>query len=300
MELWMLVSKSIHYRKRFKHDGLEIGFICGNSKAVKAMRRLKTTLDSGQFRAIQKAAYTGINHLEITKANSRTNIREDLIYWYIALCELGFKAKKPKGSFYCYVHAPIGTEKGEEFKTAGRVFGFSHSISLDFNSSVVMTQGTTFDLSNIWSRIQLKVKGSNWRNEKSDEKIKNWNSKTIGRKKSASQQQTIKSPLLCIKSHIGQSLGEIRWHIKNYRKEKRKTKIHMKFHKYHGLGKRLHRNWSKGNEHIFRTIDHQTYLPSKLWELRFLTEYCMGPEMEDNYFKTENIQSWRKRSRKEW
>jgi LL-diaminopimelate aminotransferase len=37
---------------------------------------------------------------------------------------LGFKAKKPKGSFYCYVHAPIGTEHGEEFKTAAEFSDF--------------------------------------------------------------------------------------------------------------------------------------------------------------------------------
>ena len=35
-----------------------------------------------------------------------------------ALDELGFDAKKPKGSFYCYVKAPVGTENGKIFSSA--------------------------------------------------------------------------------------------------------------------------------------------------------------------------------------
>ena len=35
-----------------------------------------------------------------------------------ALQNVGFEAKKPKGSFFCYVKAPVGTHDGLEFKTA--------------------------------------------------------------------------------------------------------------------------------------------------------------------------------------
>ena len=55
--------------------------------------------------------------MEITKATvDKYSRRFDLLV--NALCELGFKAKKPKGSFYCYVPAPIGTEDGKTFNTA--------------------------------------------------------------------------------------------------------------------------------------------------------------------------------------
>ena len=40
------------------------------------------------------------------------------------LNELGFAAKKPKGSFYCYVRTPVGTEAGVEFKTAAACSDF--------------------------------------------------------------------------------------------------------------------------------------------------------------------------------
>jgi LL-diaminopimelate aminotransferase len=52
--------------KSFNMTGWRIGFICGNSKAVKAYGTVKDNTDSGQFRAIQKAAVRALNHPEIT------------------------------------------------------------------------------------------------------------------------------------------------------------------------------------------------------------------------------------------
>jgi LL-diaminopimelate aminotransferase len=114
----MDVGVEVHsLSKAFNMTGWRIGFICGNSKAVKAYATVKDNTDSGQFRAIQKAAIQAFDHLEITKATiDKYSRRFDLLVH--ALCELGFKAKKPKGSFYCYVPAPIGTEDGKVFKTA--------------------------------------------------------------------------------------------------------------------------------------------------------------------------------------
>ena len=109
--------------KAFNMTGWRIGFICGNSKAVSAYATVKDNTDSGQFRAIQKAAVQALNHLEITKATvDKYSRRFDLLV--NALCELGFKAKKPKGSFYCYVPAPTGTEEGKVFHTASEFSDF--------------------------------------------------------------------------------------------------------------------------------------------------------------------------------
>ena len=103
--------------KAFNMTGWRIGFVCGNSKAVKAYATVKDNTDSGQFRAIQKAGITALNNLEITKETVKKYSRRfDLLV--DALCSIGFNAKKPKGSFYCYVKAPVGTENGLEFKTA--------------------------------------------------------------------------------------------------------------------------------------------------------------------------------------
>jgi len=103
--------------KAFNMTGWRIGFVCGNSKAVKAYATVKDNTDSGQFRAIQKAAIQALRHTEITdKTISKYSRRFDLLV--DALNEAGFNAKKPKGSFYCYVKAPIGSEDGKVFNTA--------------------------------------------------------------------------------------------------------------------------------------------------------------------------------------
>jgi LL-diaminopimelate aminotransferase len=109
--------------KAFNMTGWRIGYICGNSKAVKAYATVKDNTDSGQFRAIQKAAIEALKHTEITdktvaKYSRKFNLLVD------ALNELGFNAKKPKGSFYCYVKAPTGTENGKVFNSASEFSEF--------------------------------------------------------------------------------------------------------------------------------------------------------------------------------
>lgn len=114
----MDVGVEVHsLSKSFNMTGWRMGFICGNPKAIKAYASVKDNTDSGQFRAIQKAGIEALNHSEITQKTIEKYSRKfDLLVK--ALNELGFKARKPKGSFYCYVKAPIGTENGVEFKSA--------------------------------------------------------------------------------------------------------------------------------------------------------------------------------------
>jgi LL-diaminopimelate aminotransferase len=103
--------------KSFNMTGWRIGFVCGNPKAVKAYASVKDNTDSGQFRAIQKAAITALNNTGITSKTVEKYSRRFNVLIKV-LSELGFAAKKPKGSFFCYVQAPKGTETGVEFKTA--------------------------------------------------------------------------------------------------------------------------------------------------------------------------------------
>lgn len=114
----MDVGMEVHsLSKAFNMTGWRIGFICGNSKAVNAYATVKDNTDSGQFRAIQKAGIQALKHLEITeKTIEKYSRRFNLLV--NALAELGFDAKKPKGSFYCYVKSPSGTEDGKTFQSA--------------------------------------------------------------------------------------------------------------------------------------------------------------------------------------
>jgi len=120
----MDVGLEVHsLSKAFNMTGWRIGFICGNSKAVKAYGTVKDNTDSGQFRAIQKAGIQALKHPEITENTiSKYSRRFDLLV--NALNDVGFDAKKPKGTFYCYVKAPAGTENGITFNTASEFSEF--------------------------------------------------------------------------------------------------------------------------------------------------------------------------------
>jgi Aspartate/tyrosine/aromatic aminotransferase len=103
--------------KSFNMTGWRLAFLAGNKEIIKAFATVKDNTDSGQFRAIQRAGAYALNHAEITKKIcERYSRRFDLLLE--ALNEIGFEAKKPKGSFYCYVKSPIGTKDGVKFTSA--------------------------------------------------------------------------------------------------------------------------------------------------------------------------------------
>jgi LL-diaminopimelate aminotransferase len=109
--------------KAFNMTGWRIGFLCGNSKAVKAFATVKDNSDSGQFRAIQKAGIQALKNTQITaRTVEKYSRRFDLLAE--ALNECGFDARKPKGSFYFYVKAPSGTGDGKTFNTAAEFSEF--------------------------------------------------------------------------------------------------------------------------------------------------------------------------------
>jgi len=112
------VGVEIHsLSKAFNMTGWRLGFIVGNEKIVKAYGIIKAHCDSGQFIGIQKAGITALNNPQIiTKNCERYSRRLDLLV--NALREVGFNAKKPYASFYCYVPAPKGTASGIRFQTA--------------------------------------------------------------------------------------------------------------------------------------------------------------------------------------
>jgi len=103
--------------KSYNMTGWRIGFVAGNPLIVKAFSDVKDNNDSGQFIAIQKAAAYGLANPHITEAiAAKYSRRHDLLV--AALNEIGFKAEKPKGSFFLYVEAPKGIKGGQRFETA--------------------------------------------------------------------------------------------------------------------------------------------------------------------------------------
>ena len=110
--------------KSFNMTGWRVGFVVGNELLVKAYGDVKDNTDSGQFLAIQHAAAYAFDHPEITQEiAAKYSRRMDLLVQ--TLNNLGFKAKKPKGSFFLYVKAPkaaiLDSGKVVEFPNAEAV-----------------------------------------------------------------------------------------------------------------------------------------------------------------------------------
>ena len=107
--------------KSFNMTGWRCGFVAGNPLLVKAYGDVKDNTDSGQFLAIQHAAAYCFDHPEITeKIAAKYSRRMDGLVQ--VLRNLGFNARKPKGSFFLYVKAPkaaVGKPgRRVEFKSA--------------------------------------------------------------------------------------------------------------------------------------------------------------------------------------
>ena len=110
--------------KSFNMTGWRCGFVAGNELLVRAYGDVKDNSDSGQFLAIQHAAAHGFEHPEITEkiAGKYSRRMDGLVQ---VLVKAGFKARKPKGSFFLYVQAPRAATKSDgtrlEFRTAEEV-----------------------------------------------------------------------------------------------------------------------------------------------------------------------------------
>ena len=115
--------------KSFNMTGWRIGFIVGSNKFIKLFSTVKSHTDSGQFRAIQKAAAYALDNYCLVNDNiKRYSRRLDLLI--DTLNEIGFNVKKPKGGFYVYAPIPKGTKGGIKFNTAedASLYILSHAL----------------------------------------------------------------------------------------------------------------------------------------------------------------------------
>ncbi|MCE0498816.1 MAG: LL-diaminopimelate aminotransferase [Methylacidiphilales bacterium] len=111
--------------KNFNMTGWRCGFVAGNELLVKAYGDVKDNTDSGQFLAIQHASAYAFGHPEFTdRIAAKYSRRMDLLV--DVLRKAGFKARKPKGSFFLYVAAPRRAETGDG---SGRAVDFPNAES---------------------------------------------------------------------------------------------------------------------------------------------------------------------------
>ncbi len=111
------VGMEIHsMSKGFHMIGWRLGFVAGNALLVKALGDVKDNSDSGQFKAIQKAACVALAHHEIHE-RARAKYRRRLEKLVRALTALGFDARMPEGTYFLYVPAPRALD-GKTFASA--------------------------------------------------------------------------------------------------------------------------------------------------------------------------------------
>jgi LL-diaminopimelate aminotransferase len=96
--------------KAFNMTGWRCGFVAGNELLVRAYGDVKDNTDSGQFLAIQHAVAECLDHPQITE-HIATKYSRRMNALVQVMQRAGFKASKPKGSFFLYVPAPKAAAK---------------------------------------------------------------------------------------------------------------------------------------------------------------------------------------------
>jgi len=94
--------------KTYNMTGWRIGMVVGNAEAIKALRTLKSNLDSGIPQAIQYMAIEALNGPEacVAEHNAIYQRRRDLIIE--VLNKIGLEVKPPKASLYIWAKVPKG------------------------------------------------------------------------------------------------------------------------------------------------------------------------------------------------
>ena len=108
------------FSKPFSMTGWRIGWVCGNKDAVTILGKLKSTIDTGIYKPIQKAAADVLNSEEgakyIVEANKRFERKQKIITE--GLKALGWpidKINPPKATFYLWLPVPPKYKTSKEF-----------------------------------------------------------------------------------------------------------------------------------------------------------------------------------------
>ncbi len=107
------------FSKPYAMTGWRLGWICGNSDVISIFGKQKTTIDTGIFKALQKAASEVLNSKEgeeyISEANLGFKKKQEIISK--GLKELGWNMEKciPDATFYLWLPIPPRYKTSKEF-----------------------------------------------------------------------------------------------------------------------------------------------------------------------------------------
>jgi len=99
--------------KSYNMTGWRVGFVVGNALGIKGLSQVKTNVDSGVFKAIQRAAIAGFKttHEELQEIMSVYQNRRNIIVE--GLRSLGWPIEPPKATLYVWVPVPKGYSSTE-------------------------------------------------------------------------------------------------------------------------------------------------------------------------------------------
>lgn len=105
--------------KTYNMTGWRIGFAVGNEKIIKALGTVKTNIDSGVFKAIQRAGLAAFETPKELIEKNNLHYRERRDVAVAGLRELGWNIKEPiKGTFYLWLPIPPSFKKSTDFASA--------------------------------------------------------------------------------------------------------------------------------------------------------------------------------------
>ncbi|QHV00729.1 aspartate aminotransferase [Synechocystis sp. CACIAM 05] len=118
--------------KTYNMAGWRVGFVVGNQEIIQGLRTLKTNLDYGIFRVVQKAAETALSLPEsyIEVVRKRYQERRDFVI--NGLGKLGWSITPSQATMYLWVPCPVGMSSTD------------FALTVLEKTGVVMTPGNAF------------------------------------------------------------------------------------------------------------------------------------------------------------
>jgi len=99
--------------KSYNMAGWRVGFCVGNPKMIKALARIKSYLDYGNFQPIQIASIIGLRECEAEVEKIRVNYEKRCDLLVDGLNGAGWPVTKPQGSMFVWAQIP------EQFRGLG-------------------------------------------------------------------------------------------------------------------------------------------------------------------------------------
>ena len=99
--------------KTYNMTGWRIGFVVGNSIGIQGLSQVKSNVDSGVFKAIQKAAIAAYSTLETDRLPIISTYQKRRDIWVEGLRSMGWLIEAPKATLYVWVPVPSGYTSAE-------------------------------------------------------------------------------------------------------------------------------------------------------------------------------------------